>query len=200
MLEPPDLAIIIAVVPAQTAVSDALFKPRDEQSRIQALASASLRGRLSQNASQNSAGSVLPCLTMISWGEIGAEASSTLPANFGLATVAIDQTTAVTAMATIAVKMMSLRISCHLSIVMGCATALPHRSQRQREALTQANFFGRGGCRGSPAGVLKAKPNTVAWIARNRGPRLQSTALVASPAGLEPATCGYIIRPNTPGW
>ena len=54
---------------------------------------------------------------------------------FGLAAVAIDQTMAVTAMVTIAVRMMSLRISCHLSIVMGCATALPHRSQRQREAL-----------------------------------------------------------------
>src|SRR2546430_12494685 len=135
MLEAPDLAIIIAVVPAQTAVSNALFRARGEQSRIQALASACLRGGLRQSASQNSAGSVLPCLTMISWGAIGAEASSAFPANFGLATVAIDQTTAVTAMATIAVKMMSLRISCHLSIVMSCAIALPHRSQSQREAL-----------------------------------------------------------------
>jgi hypothetical protein len=36
MLEPPDLAIIIASVPAQTAVSDALFRARDGQSRIQA--------------------------------------------------------------------------------------------------------------------------------------------------------------------
>ena len=42
MLEPLDLAIIIASVPAQTAVSDALFRARDEQSRTQALASASL--------------------------------------------------------------------------------------------------------------------------------------------------------------
>jgi hypothetical protein len=33
MLEPPDLAIIIASVPVQTAVADALFKLRDEQSR-----------------------------------------------------------------------------------------------------------------------------------------------------------------------
>jgi hypothetical protein len=49
--------------------------------------------------------------------------------------VAIDQTMAVATMASIAVRMMSLRISCHLSIVMSCAIALPHRSQRQREAL-----------------------------------------------------------------
>src|SRR2546430_5459094 len=133
MLEAPDLAIIIAVVPAQTAVSNALFRARGEQSRIQALASACLRGGLRQSASQNSAGSVLPCLTMISWGEIGAEASSTLPANFGLATVAIDQTTAVTAMANLALRKMSFRISRHLSIVMGCATAFPHPSQRQPE-------------------------------------------------------------------
>jgi hypothetical protein len=38
-----------------------------------------------------------------------------LPENFGLATVAIDQMTAVAAMATIAVRMMTLRISCHSS-------------------------------------------------------------------------------------
>src|SRR2546430_17710919 len=126
MLEAPDLAIIIAVVPAQTAVSNALFRARDEQSRIQALASASLRGRLPQNASQNSAGSVLPCLTMISWGAIGAEASSTLPANFGLATVAIDQTTAVTPMGAIAVTKMSWCVSSSLSIARRCASALLH--------------------------------------------------------------------------
>src|SRR5262249_4420696 len=66
---------------------------------------------LPQNASQNSAGSVLACLTMIPRGESGSEAFSTLPANFGLATGAIDQTTAATAMATIAVRMIILRIS-----------------------------------------------------------------------------------------
>jgi hypothetical protein len=52
---------------------------------------------------------------MISWGDIGADASPTFPANFGPATVAIDQMTAVAAMATIAVTMTSLRISCHSS-------------------------------------------------------------------------------------
>jgi hypothetical protein len=40
--------------------------------------------------------------------------------------VPIDQTMAVTAMATTAVRMMSLRISCHLLIVMSCAIALPY--------------------------------------------------------------------------
>ena len=134
MLEPPDLAIIIASVPVQTAVSDALVKLGGEQSYTQALASVSLSARLSQNASQNSTGSVLPCLTMSSWGEIGAAVSATLPANFGRATVPIDHTMAVAAMATIAVKMMSLRISVTFWIVMSCAIALPHWAQRQREA------------------------------------------------------------------
>src|SRR5262249_61898405 len=46
-----------------------------------------------QKASQDSTGSTLPCLTMILWGETGAEVS--LPANFGPATVAMDHTTAV---------------------------------------------------------------------------------------------------------
>ena len=80
------------------------------------LVSARRPRKLAQKVSQNSARSGLPCLTMISWGEIGADASSTFPANFGLATVVIDQTTAVAAMATIAVRMMSLRISCHPSL------------------------------------------------------------------------------------
>jgi hypothetical protein len=48
--------------------------------------------------------------------------------------VPIDQTMAVTAMATIAVKMMSLRISVTFWIVMSCAIALPHWAQREREA------------------------------------------------------------------
>src|SRR5215472_2922236 len=71
---------------------------------------------------------------MISWGETGADASSTLPPNFGPATVAIDQTTATAAMATIAVTMMSLRISYHPCIVMSCAIVLAHRALQQREA------------------------------------------------------------------
>jgi hypothetical protein len=48
--------------------------------------------------------------------------------------VPIDQTMAVTAMATIAVKIMSLRISVTFRVVMSCAIALPYWAQRQREA------------------------------------------------------------------
>src|SRR5260370_28346141 len=79
---------------------------------------------------------------MISCGAIGADASSTLPPNFGPATVAMDQTTAVAAIATIAVTMMILRISYHPCFVMSCAIVLAHRAPWQREALhTGAEFL-----------------------------------------------------------
>src|SRR5262245_33353988 len=65
---------------------------------------------LPQNASQNSARNALPCLTVISWGESDSEAFS--------ATGAIDQITAATAMVTIAVRIIILRISGHLCVVM----------------------------------------------------------------------------------
>jgi len=98
---------------------------------------------------------------MISWGETGADASSTLPPNFGPATVAIDQTTATAAMATIAVTMMSLRISYHPCIVMSCAIVLAHRALRQREALhTGAKFYSET-CRLEPASI----PSDLAMVA-----------------------------------
>ena len=70
-------------------------------------------GALTQNGwDQYSAGRLLPCLTMISWGESGADVSvaCTGPAPFDLANVAIDQTTAVAVTTTIATKRMLLRI------------------------------------------------------------------------------------------
>src|SRR5262249_3774814 len=95
----------------------------DENALFQALAAKSPSGAIAigvqlsppgfaQKASQDSTGSTLPCLTMISWGETGAEVS--LPANFGPATVAMDHTTARIVMTTIAARMMSLRISVSL--------------------------------------------------------------------------------------
>src|SRR6266576_266060 len=93
-----DLAITIALVSAQISPSRAAISRarRVDQTR-EPLASARGPRKRAQNASQDSARSGLPCLTMISWGKIGADASSTFPANFGLAIVAIDQITAVAA-------------------------------------------------------------------------------------------------------
>src|SRR5262249_61363123 len=65
---------------------------------------------LPQNASQNSAGNALLCLTVISWGESDSEAFS--------ATGAIDQITAATAVVAIAVRINNLRISGHPFVVM----------------------------------------------------------------------------------
>src|ERR1700730_18316068 len=66
---------------------------------------------------QYSTGRMLPCLTVMSCGEIGADASvaSSLPAFFGLANVEIDQAKAITATAAIAARIMRLRI-CRLLI------------------------------------------------------------------------------------
>jgi hypothetical protein len=60
---------------------------------------------------------VLPCLTIMSCGEIGADASVafSLPAIFGLANVDIDYAKAIIATAAIGARIMRLRI-CHLLI------------------------------------------------------------------------------------
>src|SRR5260370_26794100 len=72
---------------------------------------------------------------MISCGAIGDDAASTVPPNFGAATVAMDQTTVVASIATIAVTMMILSISYHPCFVISCAIVLAHRARWQREAL-----------------------------------------------------------------
>ena len=69
------------------------------------------RGCNAQNGwAQYSTGRMLPCLTVMSCGEIEAAASvaSSLPAIFGL--VEIDQAKAITATAAIAARIMRLRI------------------------------------------------------------------------------------------
>ena len=60
---------------------------------------------------------MLPCLTVMSCGQIEADASvaSSLPAIFGPANLDIYQAKAITAMAAIAARIMRLRI-CHLLI------------------------------------------------------------------------------------
>jgi hypothetical protein len=64
-------------------------------------------------------------------------------------------------MATIAVTMMSLRISYHPCIVMSCAIALAHRALRQREALhTGAKFYSET-CRLEPSSI----PSDLAMVA-----------------------------------
>src|SRR6266571_3203630 len=86
---------------------------------------------------------LLPCLTMISWGETGADVSvaCTWPSTLGLAKMAIDQTAVVAAITAIAASMMILRISCHPCGVMNVVTAFAYRQPAQREALHTGWFF-----------------------------------------------------------
>jgi predicted anti-sigma-YlaC factor YlaD len=76
------------------------------------------RLRFAQNGwAQYSVGIALPCLIVMSWGEIGADAweASILPASFGLAKVEIDHTAAIPVTATIVTATMILRIWYHLA-------------------------------------------------------------------------------------
>jgi hypothetical protein len=75
------------------------------------------RVRAQNGWDQYSTGRMLPCLIIISCGEIGADASvaSSLLAIFGLANVDIDHAKAITATAAIAARIVRLRI-CHLLI------------------------------------------------------------------------------------
>src|SRR5215831_21076869 len=101
-------------------------------------------GALPQNGwAQYSTGRFLPCLTMISCGEVGADVSvaSTGPATFDLANVAIDQTAAVATMSAMAAKMIILRMSCHPFQRGELTIALAHRAQLQGEGLHTVRFF-----------------------------------------------------------
>src|SRR5262249_31668397 len=91
----------------------------------------------------NSTGRFLPCLTMISCGETGADVSvaSTGPATFDLANVAIDQTVAVATMSAMAAKRIILRISCHPFQRDEVMIAFAHRAQLQGEGLHTGRFF-----------------------------------------------------------
>src|SRR3954469_25030392 len=80
---------------------------------------------------QNSTVRLLPCVTMISCGETGADASVVPP--FGLASVVTDQTTAIAATAATVATTKRLRM-CHLRVRMSYATALPYRPPNLREA------------------------------------------------------------------